>query len=626
MDRANNCVQQDIETASYLILAGDTANTITSDTPATSPKQSQESGHITDNDYQAQTEATTAHPEINSSASQPVSRESKSQYRVVNADPPEREEESYDTASEYGGVSRICESRTPIIPEKNSRRTLRRGSTVMAQKRMARVFSRVCDDAIYLEGEHSALMQNNFQAQSNSSVNHLPSSSGPDSDVDAELEALIIRSFNDGDFHQAGLHLESLLVCRPRPFSLDYERRTRHLLGVIASLKGMWEQALCHFVSVLSTPLLNITRVEASDCAAAYWMGDIYALFNRKAEALIAYSIAEQGLARRYPDRTDSHQQLVSRIRAEQKICQGGNDRLSFELELDKKMHCELASADSILNSDIMSRDIAHTFLELVQWSSDNTHPARPNQSRAMALSEIEPKSAQWLDMHNLQLRTFAFSSSAPWPMPFDPLFASANIACGLSLSPESDLLHLKNIPRTSGTLSRRRMNCFTCQDLHWLIKTLRACMQRLELKSTEIANPTGIWVIPQYSSTEGLIASTHFISISIFRLTFRSGYGVEICPGGIFSSRITENSEEKGDEKSGQAHELKRIKKLILGYLDAALRREEAREEQNIVIPVMSISGVTSIHRGSSWKGKRPESGTLSSPATSRRSESSVK
>lgn len=577
-------------------------------------------------DPQYHKDAAETSPDSTSKSDILISRDSKPKYRVVNADPYEGEEASSDSTSEDGGVSEdVHESRAPEIPERNSRRTLRRSSIGIAQKRMARVFSRDCDDDIDSAGEVTALMLKNSHAESSKSKKcPSPTSSGPIGDVDTELEALTIRTWNNGDLDQAGPYLEDLLIRRPRSVSPDMNRRIRHLLGVIASLKGLWEQALSHFVSVLNTPVLDAAHLNSGDCAAAIWMGDIYALSNRKAEALVAYSIVEQSLASLASDCTKDNGNLVSRIQAEQNLCQDGNDRLFFELQLDEKMQCDLAGADSILNPSIMSRDTSQKFLELIQWSPNTIHLAKPNQSRAMALSDMNQKSTDCQDLPKLQLSTQALTSSAPWPMLFDPLFASGNIACGLSLSSARDLLHLKDIPRTSGALSRSRMNCFTCQDLHWLIKTLRACMERLELKYTEIANTTGTWLVPQYSSTEALIASTNFISLSIFRLKFRSGYGVEICPGGIFSSRIINNLEkEKGGENGGHAHELKRIKKLIRNYLDAALRRQEALDEQNTVIPVMSINGVTSIHRGSSSKGKRPESGTLSSPASSSRSDS---
>lgn len=544
--------------------------------------------------------------------------DSKPKYRVVNTDPFEYNEDinKDDDASKGDLDNNIIE-----LPSRNSRRMHPRGSVSDAQKRMARVFNEDCAGVIDIQNEAPATLHDNAQLDLKLTGCATSALAGLyDAQTNEAREAVIINTWNTSDMDKAELYLQTHFDHRLRANPLEKNRRIRHLLGVICSLKGRWEQALVHFVFVLSTPLVHAAHLNSGDCAAAYWMGDIYTLLNRRVEALIAYSIAEQGLLNLKETSTPLRNQLLERVQVEQKICRGGNDKKYFEVHLDKAMQFGLLSEDSVLNPRVITRDTAQIFLELVQFSPD-TGPAERNQSRAMALCKHDTKSVTWQELHKLRIDASAFAPSKPWPMLFDPLFAAENVGCGMPLSFEGDLLQLKEIPRTSGALTRSRMNCFTCQNLHWLITTLRKCMERLELKYTEVAKTTGTWLIPHYSSMEGTIASKHFISISIFRLTFRSGYGVEICPGGIFSSRIME-TEEKGDDKGGHSHELKRIKELIRSYLDAALKRQEALEEIHTVIPVMSINGVTSIHRPIS-RGKRPESESSSSPATSSRSGS---
>jgi hypothetical protein len=545
----------------------------------------------------------------------------------VNADPSQSEEESDEANLAEGLPTAQHESGAPEPPGKTLRLTLGRGSLLTADKRKARVFDADDDDDGGVDLHCEKLTSLHDESHSTSldpnAVEDLPLHAS-ESEVQAQEEAAsaVVQAWNEGRMDQAELHLQEILVLPP--ISPESSRRAHHLLGVMASLKGKWDEALTLFLSVLTFPSTDAKQLDAGDCAAAYWMGDIYALSKRRTEALVAYTIVEQGLASLDQDATTSPQQLLQRVRTEQRISQAGNDKEYFERQLDNTPHDDdngTVSQSSILNPSILSREAAQMLLDSLQWPPDNAISAVSHQSRAMALCDLDPKSSTWQDLHRLQLHPSALAPSATWPMQFDPLFASANIACGLPLSARRDLLQLKDIPRTSGALGRSRMNCFTCQDLRWLVTTLRACMKRLELKYSEIANNTGTWLIPQYSSTEGTIASTHFISIAIFRLTFRSGYGVEICPGGIFSSRVL-TVEEKG---GGHAHELKRIKKLIRSYMDAALRRKEALEEKDLVVPVMSINGVTSIQRGSmsKAKGKRPESVSSSSPATSSRSGS---
>jgi len=98
------------------------------------------------------------------------------------------------------------------------------------------------------------------------------------------------------------------------------------------------------------------------------------------------------------------------------------------------------------------------------------------------------------------------------------------------------------------------------------------------------------------YRVTANGISTTHFFSIPIYRLSFRPGYGVEICPDGIFSSRI-ESAEAKA-EKGTNIEEAKRVKKMIKEGLELAAKRQDATESKSMTLPVMSINGVTSLHR----------------------------
>lgn len=544
---------------------------------------------------------------------------SRPKYRIVNTDPTETlEASSSEDESDVDLSNDLPESMVPAIPRRNSRRALGRGSLIIAQNRKAKVFDWDYADGEGLKDEDSN--DGNSQAPSRYSASTscaTPSSFSSDSTTDTDHTARIIRYWNSGNLAQAELQLGHHLSHQPQPARSDLDRRIRHLLGVIASLEGKWEQALLHFASVLTKPILDTKSIDDADCAAAYWMGDIYALSNRRTEALIAYSIVKQGVINLKTISTDTRQRFLEQLQVEQNFCRSDKDREYLKQRLDGARKCDgSASTTSLLDPDFMSSDTAHRLLELVCFSTDSAHTAKSNQSRVMALSVLETKATAGENPHNLQLSASALSSTAPWPMPFDPRFCIGNVACGLPFSIDRNLLELKTIPRASGALSRKRLNCFTCQGLQWLILTLRACMEKFELKYTEFANPTSTCLIAQYVSTDGPYASMHFISISIFRLTIRSGFGVDICPGGIFSSRITQASEEV------QAPKLKRVKDLIRNYLDVALIRQEALEDQLTAVPVMSINGVTSIHRGSPVKGKQKrQSMSHSSPASSSRS-----
>lgn len=65
-------------------------------------------------------------------------------------------------------------------------------------------------------------------------------------------------------------------------------RRMHHLLAVCASFRGEWDEAIKRFLKVLRKPIRTVTGIDAGDCAAAYWLGDHYAMQNRRAGHLLA--------------------------------------------------------------------------------------------------------------------------------------------------------------------------------------------------------------------------------------------------------------------------------------------------------------------------------------------------
>ncbi|KAK3065810.1 hypothetical protein LTR53_018011, partial [Teratosphaeriaceae sp. CCFEE 6253] len=138
----------------------------------------------------------------------------------------------------------------------------------------------------YADGLHPEESQSTSQHAS-TDVEKIPVECSPETRSRSAVEA-----WNAGRWKEAESEVGSLLAAsRDR----DMARRMLHLLGVISSLKGEWEQALASFLSVLTLPLTEVSKKDAGDCAAAYWLGDTYSLLGRRAEALLAYTIAEQG-------------------------------------------------------------------------------------------------------------------------------------------------------------------------------------------------------------------------------------------------------------------------------------------------------------------------------------------
>jgi hypothetical protein len=117
-----------------------------------------------------------------------------------------------------------------------------------------------------------------------------------------------------------------------------------------------------------------------------------------------------------------------------------------------------------------------------------------------------------------------------------------------------------------------------------------------LEIEWSEVIIDYGPKFLARYKVAGDGIATSLFFSIPIYRLSFRPGYGVEICSDGIFSSRI-QNVEPKGEKGVG-GEEVKRVKKIIKEALEMAAKRQEATESKSMTLPVMSINGVTSLRR----------------------------
>jgi hypothetical protein len=113
-----------------------------------------------------------------------------------------------------------------------------------------------------------------------------------DSELDQEIMNAMISSWNSSQWDQAKHNIEILASRHSDRIDTRLVRRLQHLLGVIDSINGQLDQALGHFLAVFSVQVDNAAHLDVGHCTAAYWMGDIYALLNRKTEALLAYAVA----------------------------------------------------------------------------------------------------------------------------------------------------------------------------------------------------------------------------------------------------------------------------------------------------------------------------------------------
>lgn len=423
-------------------------------------------------------------------------------------------------------------------------------------------------------------------------------------EFDKDTINLIVRLWNETLWDQAKTHLNRLQSRHNNAYSAQANRRMQHLLGVIHSLQGDWPQALKHLVAAFDRPIVDARQLDVGHCAAAYWMGDIYALLGRRVEALLAYSVAARspllGDARWLP--------LRECLRAEVEVCRSAAGLVDWQGFTQVEAAGEI---DSILDSRIMTRDVAKTILETTpqptgQDSNTTTLTIPPNQNRGATLlaNGLTIKSNQTATIitinPTLNITTTALHPTHPWPLPFDPLISAHNI---LPSSAPIDLLQPTSPLSKPNTLPKKTRLTFTCQDITWLVQTLRKCLVKLGMQWTEtLAGQIPRFAVRYEKEREkegGGTANVYLFSIELYRLSFRPGYGVDICPEGVCGARIMgETTAGTLEGRGADLHkeENKRVRKLIKEYLEAAARRFEALQARGVALPVVSINGVTSL------------------------------
>ena len=186
-----------------------------------------------------------------------------------------------------------------------------------------------------------------------------------------------------------------------------------------------------------------------------------------------------------------------------------------------------------------------------------------------------------------------------------------ANVQRGRLLTYECDMLAVFNanaeakIPKSSA-MTLNRIESFTATDLDWLITTIRDCLRVLEMEWSEVVNVEGSWFVVRYSFMQAKIATTYYFSISLFRQSLRSGYGVDICPDGICSARIVRADWEH--QKGVHNSESKRVKKLIREFLDEAAKQQtKVRRKESSATPLGRSEGTGLIGTVNSMLPPRP-------------------
>ncbi|KAF2172077.1 hypothetical protein M409DRAFT_49828 [Zasmidium cellare ATCC 36951] len=328
-------------------------------------------------------------------------------------------------------------------------------------------------------------------------------------------------------------------------------RRTQHLLGVCASFRGEWDEAINRFIKVLRKPIRRVSDLDDGDCAAAYCLSS-----------------------------------------AERMAVQLGVSKSEFKRHWSEEalLTIEKGAGPSILTNDVIAMETARSCLEngsqekRDQETRDFAELVRARHLHAFLLKDndklgVRPELNERMAM---KIDADCLDPDSPWPMPYDPLFCMPHVQRGRLLAYECDMLNVfetnpeAKLPRPLSL----KLDCFTCSDLTWLITTIRTCLTTYEIDHSEVVNVQGTWFCCRYSFMQHKIATTHYFSIALFKHPFRGSYGAEICADeGMGSARIVESA---GNYKNGvHCQEPKRIKRLIRHYLDEAAKRAHSKERR---------------------------------------------
>ncbi|KAK5135453.1 hypothetical protein LTR08_005241 [Meristemomyces frigidus] len=379
-----------------------------------------------------------------------------------------RRRKSVDEALDVTPASRLSQGRSRAVPEGTSARTLGGRVGIVEYYASADPAPNADTDSLFL---------------------------------DSERVRLIVELLNDSCWQQVEPYLVGHLEMLIGKNDLLMARKVRHLLGVCASYQGETLRAIALFLSVLQTPITDLFALDAGEFAAMYWLGDCYAMLNQKREALLAYSIAERSPL--FQDSTQPRLRLC--VRAEQGSCHAVVSKSGLEeLWNRKSLKGNPSSERSILDTGIVSNAVAKLCLSSEPgkasleclWSVYlDGNKQRVQVLRALNISVPAPPMSlySWtrLDAELMSERT------APWPAPYDPLFCMANVARGRLFACESDLL-IALSTNLDAKIPKRipfgfmRSDEFTCDDLTWLVRTVRQCLEMLKIEWSEVANAEG--------------------------------------------------------------------------------------------------------------------------------------
>ncbi|SMQ49807.1 unnamed protein product [Zymoseptoria tritici ST99CH_3D7] len=416
-------------------------------------------------------------------------------------------------------------------------------------------------------------------------------------DLEAERIQHIVYFWNHRLWDLAENYLEAWLEVLLGKSVRDLRaRRVKHLIAVCASLRGEWDLAEIRFIACLRRPILDLKQLDDGDCAAAYWLGDLYALQNRRVEAAVSYGIAKKSSMAR-----SSGLVFGCTVAAEQTAVLTGlpddDARLLLSSGKSPQPAVNVNECVSVLHASVMSSEVARRCFEDAQrkcvhgraasFEQDRTRSDHINDAHHLGRIFAKPN-------HNvLQLTQTSFEPSSPWPLPYDPLFVMANVQHGRLFDTENNLLsfyrNVETEPKLPRQLRIRRVDSLASPDLLELIETVRECLKELEMEHSETITTQAAGFHVRYTLITHRIATTHYFSLGLFKHTLRSGYGVKVLAGSEMCSARLVSMELEGS-KGVRDGEARMVRKIVMGSLNVVLKARNRLAREGVISQGLSI------------------------------------
>jgi hypothetical protein len=363
-------------------------------------------------------------------------------------------------------------------------------------------------------------------------------------------------------------------------------RRIKHLLGVCSSFQGKWEAAIRYFLSVLRIPIVDMMQLDEADGAAAWWLADAYAMLNRRQEAWLAYSLAEHAPM----FKPKASRALWQVIDAEKKRVMAGLSSQDFDSIWEKYKINSDSLKGSILHPSVVASDTVSQCFKTRFNNLPAKHLLRPDHNRAETLLNArvpdmatDTSAILWCNHTSPErLRPSHFLSRSPWPMPFDPFFAMANVQRGRFIAHDTTPGDISTSRRSSEDLSGRKKfrrsipilepYCLTSESLPQLVSALRETLKTLEIAYIEEPDAQSMAFRCRYAQMVRGIATTYYFSITVSR-GLTSKYGVKIAPDGLCAARLVGVYSANEHERGVPVSEKATLKKLIKDTFDRALK-----------------------------------------------------